>query len=171
MSLPEVIEELWLKPVIWLVPLMLWNFSIKDRVAIFDKSGWFSSVVFGLLVGSFYVFTLGGFRFAGLNVDANYFGIALSVAIVEEVVFSGFVFSLLSRVVKPKTKALVLASVMAVGSHLPIMLFSYSMNLWETLPSLLLVFGYSLINILISASTKNVLGSIIARLMLILAIA
>ncbi len=170
-SLPEVIEELWLKPIIWLVPLMLWNFSAKKRIVVFESKNWITSVVFGLAVGVFYIFALSGFSLAKINLDINYIGIAMSVAMVEELVFSGIIFGGLSSQFKSSVKAVLVTSIMAAVSHLPMMLFVYSMGVSAIIPSLLFVFGYSLVNVSIRASTKNVLGSIVARLLLILAIA
>ncbi len=168
--LPEVIEELWLKPIIWLVPLMLWNFSLKKRIVMLDSVNWVKSLFFGLMVGVFYVFALNGFRFDSINLEANYFGIALSVAMTEEIVFSGFIFGFLTKHKKNKLQALVLTSVLAACSHVPMMLFGYSLDTRELLPALLFVFGYSLINISIRAVTGNVLGSIVARALLVLSI-
>lgn len=169
--MPEVIEELWLKPIVWLVPLMLWNFSIKKRIVVFESKNWIGSVIFGLVVGGFYVFALNGFSLAKINVDINYIGIAMSVAMVEELVFSGIIFGGLASQFKSSVKAVLVTSIMAAVSHLPMMLFVYSMGVTTIIPSLLFVFGYSLINISIRATTKNVLGSMIARVLLILAIA
>ena len=168
--LPEVIEELWLKPIIWLVPLMLWNFSLKKRIVMLDSVNWVKSFVFGLAVGLFYVFAMSGFSFSGIKLEANYFGIALSVAMTEEIVFSGFVFGFLTKFKKSKLQILVFTSILAACSHLPMMLFSYSLGFKELLPSLLFVFGYSLINVSIRAVTGNVLGSIVARTLLVLSI-
>lgn len=168
--LPEVIEELWLKPIIWLVPLMLWNFSLKKRIVMLDSVNWVKSLVFGLVVGFFYVFALNGFSFSGIKLEANYFGIALSVAMTEEIVFSGFVFGFLTKQMKSKLWALIFTSMLATFSHIPMMLFSYSLGARELLPALLFVFGYSLINVSIRAGTGNVLGSIVARALLVLSI-
>ena len=95
----------------------------------------------------------------------------MSVAMVEELVFSGIIFGGLASQFKSSVKAVLVTSIMAAVSHLPMMLFVYSMGVSAIIPSLLFVFGYSLINVSIRASTKNVLGSIVARLLLILAIA
>ena len=150
---------------------MLWNFSAKKRVVVFESKNWIASVIFGLVVGFFYIFALSGFSLAKINLDINYIGIAMSVAMVEELVFSGIIFGGLDSQFKPSVKAVLVTSIMAAVSHLHMMLFVYSMGVSAIIPSLLFVFGYSLVNISIRASTKNVLGSIVARLLLILAIA
>ncbi len=149
---------------------MLWNFSLKKRIVMLDSVNWVKSFVFGLAVGLFYVFAMSGFSFSGIKLEANYFGIALSVAMTEEIVFSGFVFGFLTKFKKSKLQILVFTSILAACSHLPMMLFSYSLGFKELLPSLLFVFGYSLINVSIRAVTGNVLGSIVARTLLVLSI-
>ncbi len=165
-----MIVELWLKPVIWLVPLLLWNFFLKKRIVIISSVGWLKSVAFGLLVGVFYFFVVGRLNFRWASLDLSYLGIALSISVTEEIVFSGFIFEYLSSLVKNRALSTVFVSLMAAGSHLPIMLFGYSLNFFDLLPSLFFVFGYSLLNVSVRAVTGNVLGSIVARVLLVLVV-
>lgn len=150
---------------------MFWNFSLKKRVVMIEGKNWQWSVFFGLIVGLFYAFLLSNFKFSGMNINLNYLGIALSIAMTEELVFSGFVFGFLSRYEKNSLLVLVFSAILAAGSHIPMMLFGYELNFSDLIPSLLFVFGYSLINISIRAGTGNVLGSIVARILLVLVIA
>ncbi len=167
---PEVVEELWLKPVIWLVPLMLWNLMSKKRVVIMRGEGVVASVVVGTLVGLLYVFIVNGFGYKGFVFDINYAGIALSIAMTEEIVFSGIIYGYLARFMKNPLSNLIIVSLMATGAHVPMMYFRYSLDFWSMLPSLLFVFGYSLVNVSIRAGTGNVVGSVIARFFVLLSV-
>jgi len=170
LNLPEVIEELWLKPVIWLLPLMLWNYSLRQRITVVDGRNWFKSVLVGLIVGLFYFIVVGGFRKSSVWFSFDHFGIALSTAVVEEVVFSGFVFCFLFRRLKGLVFSIVVTALMTTILHLPILFFGYTLPFETILFALIFIFGYSMINAYIRSVTGNILGSIVARTILLLAI-
>ena len=167
-DLPEVVEELWFKPVIWLVPLMVWNMAMgKKRVVFFEKKGLLLSLASGLMISCVYwlIFNLSG----GINFyNWNNLGIALSVAVVEELTFSGFIFGFLKKMsgISP-LKALLVTAGLASLSHAPFLLFEVSLSYLTILSSLLFVFGYSMINTSIRMVSGNVVGSIVARFILV----
>lgn len=167
-NLPEVIEELWFKPVIWLVPLMVWNMSLgKARVVLFAKKGLYNSLFLGVLFSFAYwlVFSLG----QNLNVGSwNNVGVALSVAVVEELTFSGFIFGYLRYSLRSSAmKSLIVTSILASLSHLPFLFFENSLSFGVIFSSLLFIFAYSIVNVGIRMISGNIFGSILARFVLV----
>jgi len=160
--LPEVIEELWFKPIIWLVPLFWWRVSLGGKPKLFNNK-WFLSGGLGVLVGIFYFGLFKIMGFAGqMNWGLNLLGIALVTAVVEELTFSGFVLGLMDN--------LVMVGLMVVGVHLPINIFVYGVGGRELLGVVVWLFSVAVINGWIRQKTGNVTGSIIARFMLMLAV-
>jgi membrane protease YdiL (CAAX protease family) len=159
-----VIEELWFKPVVWLVPIFWWNLALKEKIVMFGKE-WFKSVVWGVVVGFLYFAilkyrTLGNFQF-----DINMLSIALATAMVEELTFSGFVAGYLEKMRKKnKWVNLVIVGLMTAVIRLPILLFVYQAGLGEILGVVLIAFTSGMINAWIRVRTGNVAGSVVARL-------
>lgn len=158
--LPEVIEELWFKPVIWLVPIFWWNLSLAKPILFFEGT-WWKSVGLGVLTGLFYWILFAGFK----NLSWDYLGVVLATSITEEMVFSGFLASYVSRYLKEYLVLLVIGLIVAL-SRLPILIFVYKLSLIETLGVLLIVFSSGMIHAFLRLRTKNVWGAIVARIFL-----
>ena len=168
--LPEVIEELWFKPIIWLVPLFWWRMSLGKKLKLFNKK-WFLSGGLGVLVGILY---FGLIRVLGIKgqgvLNLNLLGVALVTAIVEELTFSGFVLGLMDKFNKNKLANLVVVGLMVAVVHLPINVFVYSIAGMELVGVMIWLFSVAVINGWIRQKTGNVTGSIIARFALMLAV-
>lgn len=165
--LPEVIEELWFKPVIWLVPLFWWNLGQKKRVEMFSAKGLWS-IVAGLVLGAFYFFVMGGqgrWQVIGLNLA----GIALAVAVTEELTFSGYVAGYLQRFVKDEWMSAMITGAMIAIIRLPILIFVYQVGVKEMFGALVLALTVGVLNAWLRLKSGNVLGSVIARICLGLA--
>ena len=116
---PDVIEELWFKPVIWLVPLFWWRLGWKGRPELFSGNWWLSGKL-GLLVGVVYfvlIRWLGGV--SSLSWGWDILGVALVTAIVEELAFSGFLLGIVDEVRGRRVLNILVVSLMMVGVHLP----------------------------------------------------
>jgi len=141
--LPEAIEELWFKPLIWLVPLFWWRLSLKGRPRLFN-SKWLISGGGGVLMGVLYFglirVLMSSFAQSYGEVNLNMVGVALVTAIVEELTFSGFVLGLMDRFNKNKLINLVVVGLMVVGVHLPINIFVYGVGGKELLGIVLWLF-------------------------------
>lgn len=168
--LPEVIDELWFKPIIWLVPLFWWRLSMGGKPKLFN-SKWLMSGGLGVLVGIFYfgllkIMGVGGQTNSGINI----FGIALVTAVVEELTFSGFILGLMDKLNNKRYVNLLMVGLMVAGVHLPINIFVYGLGGRELLGIMIWLFSVAVINGWIRQKTGNVTGSIIARFMLMLSI-
>lgn len=168
-SLPEVIEELWFKPMIWLIPLFWWGFSMKEKIEMFGRKG-VISVVLGILVGAIYFLLIRRLDISGMKWEINLIGIALATAITEEMVFSGFVIGYLEKIQKGKWMNLVMVGLMVAVIKLPILFFVFNLDAKEIVGVLLFAGASGVINAWIRLETGNVLGSIAARVGLNLAV-
>lgn len=168
--LPDVIEELWLKPVFWLIPLFWWNFFQKTPVKFFDGKIW-TSFLLGMLVAVFYFLIIRHGVFVGLKeIGMDMVGVALATAIVEELTFSGYLLGYLEKIRGQNYINLFVIALMSIAIRFPIWIFVYKLSLTVILASSLFVFGFSMINGYIRSRTNNVWGSIIARMGLNLAL-
>lgn len=161
--LPEVIEELWFKPVLWLVPLFWWNLALKEKLVMFGKE-WGKSLIFGLMVGLFYFLILKNKNWGSFQLDLNMLGVALATAVTEELTFSGFVAGYLEKINKDKWINLLIVGMMTMIIRLPILLFVYQAGGKEILGVLVVALVSGVINAWIRVRSGNVAGSVLARL-------
>jgi membrane protease YdiL (CAAX protease family) len=126
--LPEVIEEVWFKPIIWLVPLFWLNVSAKKRIKFFD-GGVLRMVIWGGGVGLLYLlmFVLMG-KSVSHGFNLNGVGVALITAVVENLVFVGFLLPIF-REKFTDLRALIFTAVLFGVIHLPIAWFFYRLDL------------------------------------------
>lgn len=160
--LPEVIEELWFKPVIWLVPLFWWQLSLENKIRFFE-GGWGKTFLLGFLGGLIYFVVLKLFVQTQFGFDVNKAGIALVTAVVEELTFSGFVLSLLILETKKEGMALGLMALGFALIHLPINLFVFHLPVQALAGAFLLAFFVGLINGFLRLRSNNVLSAVLAH--------
>jgi hypothetical protein len=161
--LPEVVEELWFKPVLWLIPLFWWNLSFKEKIVMFGKK-WGESLLYGLGVGIVYFLILKYRNLSSIQLDLNLAGVALATAVTEELTFSGFVAGYLEKIRRGKWFNLVIVGLMAAVIRLPILYFVYQAAGKEIFGVVLVALASGVINAWIRVRSGNVTGSILARL-------
>jgi len=167
--LPEVIEELWFKPVIWLVPLFWWQFSLKEKVKMFEKGG-IASCLLGICVGLMYFFLIRRFNIEGLGWKTDLLGVVVATAVTEELTFSGFIAGYLEKIQKGKWANLLIVGLMVAVIRLPILLFVYELGVGDLIGVVLFSGASGVINAWIRVETGNVAGSILARMGLNMAV-
>lgn len=162
--LPDVIEELWFKPVIWLTPLFWWSLSFRgaNRIKMFEGNIFFSFLL-GLGVGLFYFAMLRSFDFSDMVFTSSVVAIVIATAVTEEMTFSGFVVEYLSKTKNSRWLNLLIVSVASAILRLPILVFMYKVGVLEIFGVTMFVAGSAMINAWIRVYTKNVLGSVVAR--------
>ncbi|HCQ31322.1 TPA: hypothetical protein DIU27_02990 [Candidatus Collierbacteria bacterium] len=168
-QLPSVIEELWFKPVIWIIPLFWWQLSMKEKVQMFGKK-WTASCLMGLFVGAMYFILIRRFNLTGLKWETNLLGVVLATAVTEELTFSGFVAGYLEKIQKGKWINLLIVGLMVSVIRLPILMFVYKLGVGELLGVFLFSGASGVINAWIRVETGNVSGSVLARMGLNLAV-
>ncbi len=161
--LPEVVEELWFKPVLWLIPLFWWNLALKEKIVMFGKK-WGQSLILGLIAGVFYFLILKFRNLGSFQFDFNLIGIAFATAVTEELTLSGFIAGYLEKIRRGKMFNLVMVGLMTAVIRLPILLFVYQATGSEILGAMLVALASGVINAWIRVRSGNVAGSVLARL-------
>lgn len=177
--LPEWVEELILKPIIWLLPTF-WLVRKIEKKPIsslgFTAKNIFPSIYWGIGLGI--VFALEGlltniFKYRGLNLIAfNYslptflglLGLSLATAISEETVFRGYIFNRLWQIWKREWLANIVSSVLFVIIHLPIGVFVLGYTPLVMLVYLFFVFVYGFGSAFVFARTGNIISSILLHI-------
>jgi len=174
--LPAWVEELILKPIIWLSPTFLVVKKIEKRK--FSSLGitlnnLLISLFFG--VGFGLIFTLEGFlvytlksrvpAFSLFKFSSSFLGIELllllATAISEEIVFRGYFFTRFWEIWKNEWLANFLSSLLFSFIHLPIAVFVLNYTFLMMSFYLFLIFIYGAGAALVFARSKNILSSIL----------
>ena len=179
-KLPEEIEELVLKPIVWLGPLfwLLW----KDKED-FASVGWstknlFKSLYLGIGLGilfaieGLFAHTLkyGGVSFVQLSFLATpvlflvALGLSLATAISEETVFRGYLFNRLWKVLQNEWSANLLSSLAWALVHFPVTIFVFHYNFSQMLAFLFLTFVFGVGSAFVFARTGTITASILLHI-------
>ena len=139
--LPEVIEELWFKPVIWLTPWFWWYWGKKGKPELFSGNK-LKAIVWGLLAGGLYFLLVSLLR-SDLKVSfsLNLIALGLVTAVVEELTLSGLFLGLWDEGWGKRMLHVWGVVLLSVGVHLPIVLFVYKWSGVDLLGQILLVGG------------------------------
>lgn len=173
-KLPENVEELILKPIIWLVSLAWVVFKLEKKPLSslgLSSKGIFKSLYLGIGLGL--VFALEAFlvniaKYGRLSLpEISYSGgefvVAFLVSVVtafcEELAFRGFIFNRLFGVWKKEWQTNLVVSFLFTLIHLPITIFVLHYSLGQLLSYGLIVFIYSLGAGFVFARTQTVTGS------------
>jgi len=177
-ELPEPVTELFVKPVLWLVPLFIIlrreRASFKDLG--FTTENLFTAVYFALSLGAFFaveglivnILKHGGLNF-GSAIGENTFIVALLLstvtAVVEEVTFRGYLFGRAWKILGNEWIANLLIGIGWTFVHMPVAIFVWQLGAGE-------LFGFSLITLsfgvgagFVYAKTKNILSPILLHVL------
>lgn len=172
--LPLLQEELWFKPVIWGLPLLSIWFAERQRPKLFFGN-LFKALGYGVGLGLMYMLVLFLVKITGSagvmtnSLGGNDFvltdvvGIGLATAIVEEMVFAGYIFTKIRTLFSSFWPAGFLTSMLFAGIHVPIGVFIYQYSSWQMAGFLLLVGIVSLGHYWVMERSKNVLGPIMSH--------
>lgn len=175
-KLPENVEELILKPVIWLGSLV-WMVKRVEKKP-FSSLGltfknWSKGLIWGMGLGL--LFSLEGFLLVFLKNNlislssscffcSQFHQILLAALITgftEELVFRGFFFDRLQNIYKKEWQANLTASILFALIHLPITIFVLKYNFPQLLAYGFIVFTYSLGAGFAFARSKTILAPVI----------
>ncbi|MCJ7805791.1 CPBP family intramembrane metalloprotease [Patescibacteria group bacterium] len=172
-QLPDEVEELVVKPIIWLIPVFV---IIKKEGLGLDSLGitvknLFPSVYFSLALGSFFVMEaliINFIKHNGLSFAANIgdktlpmaLGISFATAVSEEIAFRGYMFNRLWLALKNEWLANVITTLVWVLIHVPIYIFVLQLGASATMVNLLITALFGLGSAFVFARTKNVFSSI-----------
>ncbi len=174
--LPEEIEELVLKPIIWLGPVFYLLFKEKENLSSIGWSGknFFKGLYLGIGLGI--IFAIEGLlthalKYSGISfIKLAYtslpvflvaLGVSLGTAISEETVFRGYIFSRLLRVIKDEWLASLISNLGWALIHLPISIFVLHYDVLQISIYLFLTFLFGLGSAFVFARTETIIASIL----------
>lgn len=172
-QLPDQIEELVVKPILWLVPIF-W-LTVKERFPLsslgFTFKNLFPSIYLSLGLGAIFVIeaVLANFlKYGHLNFAANIgsmpilysLGISFATAFSEETAFRGYIFGRFWFALKDGWAANVVSSLIWTIVHIPIAFFVWKLNLASGILYLFLTAVFGMGSAFIFGKTKNIFGSI-----------
>lgn len=174
--LPSWVEELILKPAIWLTPTFLLVKRVEKKPLSslgFTTLNLFPSLYWGIGLGM--VFALEGLlaniiKYSGLDfglqqqTPLSFFGalfLSFATAFSEETVFRGYIFSRLWKIWQNEGWANFVSSLLFTLIHLPVAVFVLGYTPQVMLVYLLFVFIYGLGAAFVFARTGNIVSSIL----------
>lgn len=176
-QLPDTIEELFVKPIIWLVPLFY--FTAKEKTGLSSLGLTFKnlvpSVYLSLGLGAFFVLEAlatnfvkyGHFSFASnfSELTLSVVGLSVVTAFVEEVSFRGYIFSRLNFALKSELAANLVQTGLWIIIHVPIAFFIFNLTIPAALTYLFLTAIFGLGSAFVYAKTNNIWGSVLLHLL------
>jgi membrane protease YdiL (CAAX protease family) len=175
---PEEIEELLIKPVLWLIPVFYLIKKEKTGISSLGITGknLFQSIYFALSLAV--VFTLEGvfinfLKYGEFNFSANLgqralftsLGLSLVTAVTEEITFRGYIFNRVWNVLGREWFSNILVSIIWGIIHIPIAIFWWDLTLSGTIGYILLTITFGIGSAFVFARTKNVISSILLHTM------
>jgi len=173
-KLPEEIEEVIIKPIIWLLPVFYLVRLEKTKltsIGITTKN-LFPSIYLAIALGVFFAFE--GFiinliKYKGIDFSANIGKTPLYLALIisfvtaasEELTYRGYIFGRLLYVFKSEFWANAVSSLLWALVHVPIAIFWWELNPAGTLGLLILTTIFGIASAIIYARTKNILSSML----------
>jgi membrane protease YdiL (CAAX protease family) len=176
--LPEEIEELFIKPVVWLLPVFY--FLRKEGKGIsslgFTLKNLFPAVYFSLGLGFIFIFEsllinylkYGSFNFATNIGDKPFFTalfLSFATAFSEEVTFRGYLFNRVWLALKNEALANISTSLIWALIHVPVVVFVWKFNLSASILYLFLTTIFGIGSAFVFARTKNIVSSILLHVL------
>lgn len=177
-TLPDEIEEVIIKPVVWLVPLIYLLGQEKlglSSLGITFKN-LFPSVYLSLGLGSVFVIEAivsNYLKYGGFNFGANIgdqpilyaLGISFATAISEEIAFRGYLFNRLWSALRGEWTANLITNAIWTLMHVPMVIMIMKLSSNETIVYLSLVAVFGMGSAFVFARTKNVASSILLHVL------
>jgi membrane protease YdiL (CAAX protease family) len=177
-KLPDEVEEVFLKPLIWLVPIF---FILKKEGLGLGSLGitlknLFPAIYFSLGLGAIFALEAillnfvkyGNFVFAANIGQAPFLtslGISFATAVSEEISFRGYLFNRVWSVLGNEWLANAIVSTLWCLIHLPVTIFILKLNFSASILYLLLTTLFGIGSAFVFARTKNVLSSILLHVL------
>lgn len=177
-KLPEEVEELISKPLIWLLPVAYFVRKEKDS---FKSVGLtlkklFPSIYLSLGLGLLFLaesLLVNYFKYNSFNFEAFIgnkplflsLGLSFATAISEEITFRGFIFTRLWKGLGTEWLANAVTTSFWVIIHIPIIVFVYKLGFAESVTNLLLTGLFGIGSAILFARTGNIVSSILLHVL------
>lgn len=172
-QLPEEIEEIFIKPIVWLLPVA---YLVRKEKANLESVGitiknLFPSIYLSLLLGAIFAIegvALNFVKYGGFNFGANIgekvilvsLGISFATAISEEITFRGYIFNRVWGALGKEWTANIITSLIWALVHVPITVFVLNLNFSAAAVFLFLTTIFGVGSAFLFARTRNVFSSI-----------
>ncbi len=177
-QLPQEVEELVLKPAIWLGATFFFfkRGHLKlENLGITTKN-LFPAIYLSLALGSLFAIeaiVTNFVKYGHLNFQANLgtlgifssLGISFATAISEEITFRGYIFTRLSLVFKNEFTSNIITSVLWTVIHVPVMIFVWKYNFATSIVYIFLTFVFGLGSTYLYSRTRNISSSILLHVL------
>jgi len=177
-KLPEEIEELFIKPVVWLAPVFYFVRKEKlglESVGITGKN-LFPAIYFALGLGAIFAIEAiiinfvkyGGFDFSaniGQKVLLVSLGLSFATAVSEEISFRGYLFNRVWKALGKEWPANLVTSFVWALIHVPITFFVWKLSFASAFLYLFLTTLFGIGSAFVFARTKNVFSSILLHVL------
>lgn len=178
-QLPEPIEELIIKPIVWLLPVFyLLNKEKQGLKSLgITLKGLFPAVYYALGLGVFFVMEAlivnfvkyGGVFNLGANIGAlpllPALGLSFATAISEEITFRGYIFTRVWNFLKNEVWANLVTSIFWAMIHVPITIFVWKLDVTAAIIYLFLTTLFGIGSAFVYARTKNILSPILLHVL------
>ncbi len=177
-KLPDQVEEVFIKPILWLIPIIHLLKTEKQKISSLGISlkNIFPAIYLSLGLGSLFIFEglLGNyFKYGSLNFSANFgdklifsaFGLSIITAITEEIAFRGYIFNRLWKIFGKEIPANLITTFFWTLIHVPIVIFVWKYPLFDSLIYLLLTSIFGAGSAFIFARTQNIVSSILLHVL------
>lgn len=170
---PDEVEELVIKPIVWLVPLF---YFVKKEGFSFASLGFtfknlFPSIYLSIGLGAVFVaegLIANYLKYKGFNFGANIgnlplitsLGLSFATAFSEESAFRGYLFTRLLFVTGNELTANLITTTLWTGIHIPIAFFIWKLSFAAGITYLVLTAIFGMGSAFIFSRTKNIWGSI-----------
>ena len=177
-DLPDQVEELVIKPIVWLIPIFWLNhkegFSLSSLGLTLKNL--FPAIYLSLGLGAIFVLEAvltNFFKYGRFNFAANIgnipiltsLGISFATAFSEEVSFRGFIFGRLWYALEDEWAANITSSLIWTLVHVPIAFFVWKLDLVSGILYLFLTAVFGMGSAFVFGRTKNIFGSILLHVL------
>ena len=169
--LPDIIEELWFKPVVWMLPLW-WLWSREKRRVLFFEGPVKKALIWGMALGLLYglvAWLVGWSKYGEIRVASeamgwlDVIGVGLVTAVTEEIVFSGYLLQRIKSFVTSEWMAITFTGLGFGLLHVPIALFVHGYGSGEMMGFLTVIMLTAMGNYWVMMRTRNVIAPILSH--------
>ncbi len=173
-KLPEEVEELFVKPVIWLLPVFYLLRKEKEGISSlgFTFKNFFPAVYLSFGLGFLFLLEAllinylkyGNFNFAayiGYKPFLTSLGLSFATAFSEEVTFRGYLFNRVWEVSKNEVFSNLSTSFVWALIHVPVVVFVWKLEITAAFLFLILTTLFGIGSAFVFARTKNIFSSIL----------
>lgn len=171
--LPEEVEELIIKPIVWLLPVFYFvrlEKSNLESIGITSK-GFFPGIYLAVGLGALFVaeaLFINYLKYGSLSFSANIgdkllfssLGIAFATAFSEELTFRGYIFTRIAGALNNEILANFISSLLWSLVHVPITIFIWKLDFQSSVIYLTLTTIFGIGSSFIFARSKNIASSV-----------